>query len=107
MRNRWTLPILIPMEEDKFWENMRLIIREEFQLIRKELPPFNEPKLPIPGLAYKPLLKTSELCHILQISRPTIYEWIRKNLIKPYKIESRVYFRWIDVYKLLNSPEKK
>jgi hypothetical protein len=36
MRNRWTLPILIPMEEDKFWVNMRLIIREEIQHIRNE-----------------------------------------------------------------------
>lgn len=107
MRNRWTLPILIPMEEDKFWVNMRLIIREEIQHLRNEQSSLKESELPIPGLTYKPLLKIRELCDILQITKPTIYEWIRKDLIKPYKIESRVYFRWADVYKLINSPEKK
>lgn len=34
----------------------------------------------------------AEVCVIFQVSKPTIYDWIKNGKLKPYKIRSRVYF---------------
>ncbi|MFD2886353.1 helix-turn-helix domain-containing protein [Chitinophaga cymbidii] len=30
---------------------------------------------------------------MFQVTRPTIYDWIRHDKLKPYKVRSRIYFR--------------
>ncbi|MBN8876928.1 MAG: helix-turn-helix domain-containing protein [Sphingobacteriales bacterium] len=92
-------PMLFPISPDQFWQTMRQVIREEIsQLTRKNSP---DTSYQTPGLQEKPLYKMAELCSLLQISKPTIYEWIRHGKLKPYKIRSRVYFLWQDVQQLI------
>lgn len=100
MSENSSIPILIPIEPEKFWENMRLIIREEIHKSEKNKNiDLNQNQTP--GLTYKPLFKMAELCNLLQVTRPTIYEWIKEGKLKPYKIKTRVYFLWNDVQALL------
>jgi excisionase family DNA binding protein len=58
------------------------------------------------GLTYKPLYKIAEVCALFHVSKPTIYDWIKHEKLKPYKIRSRVYFLWQDIQQLLH-PEQE
>jgi len=108
MGDPWTTPILlIPMPEDRFWERIRLIMREEIQILQNWQPPANATQYQTPGLTYKPLLKLNELCILLQVSRATIYEWIKIGKLKPHKVRSRVYFLWNDIQYLISTSGPK
>lgn len=96
-------PMLFPYEPEKYWEQIRQIIREEISIKDKEKQAIS-PTLETPGMTYKPLFKISELCSIFQITKPTIYDWIRHGKLKPFKIRSRVFFLWQDVQQLLPKP---
>ena len=93
-------PMLFPYEPDRYWQQIRQIIREEVGKIEKEKGA-GQPVLETPGLTYKPLFKISELCSLFQVTKPTIYDWIKHGKLKPFKIRSRVYFLWQDVQQLL------
>lgn len=99
-----TAPILFPFDPKLFWETMRLIVREEMVDLKQSTPPLS---CKTPGLSYKPLYKITEVCQIFQITKPTIYEWIRHGKLKPYKIRSRVFFLWQDIQRMLSAPEDK
>jgi excisionase family DNA binding protein len=94
-------PLLIPYEPAEYWQNIRQIIREEVSKIELEKP--SGLILETPGLTYKPLLKITELCTLFQVSKPTIYGWIKVGKLKPVKVRSRVYFLWQDVQKLMGT----
>lgn len=95
-------PMLFPYDPVEYWQNIRQIIREEVSKMEKEKP---APGLLLetPGLTYKPLLKISELCTLFQVTKPTIYGWIKIGKIKPVKVRSRVYFLWQDVTHLMSN----
>lgn len=38
-------------------------------------------------------LSTKEVCEILQISKPTLYDWTKQGLINSYRISTRVYYK--------------
>jgi excisionase family DNA binding protein len=90
-------PILIPCQQQLFWEAIRKVVREEMISVSKTYPPEYE----TPGLTYKPLYKIAEVCSIFHITKPTVYDWIRHGKLKPFKIRSRVYFLWQDIDQLL------
>jgi excisionase family DNA binding protein len=94
-------PILFPYEPTEYWQNIRQIIREEVAKIEKDVPKGNV--LETPGLTYKPLLKIMELCTLFQVTKPTIYSWIKAGKLKPVKVRSRVYFLFQDVQKLMSA----
>lgn len=100
MENQSAVPILFPIEPNDFWEKIRLIIREE--IAKENKVENNQSIFHTPGLNYKPLYKIAEVCLLFQITRPTVYEWIRQGSLKPYKIRSRVYFLHQDIQKLLD-----
>jgi excisionase family DNA binding protein len=79
-----------------------LIVREEVQRLEKAQAEIKPCEFETPGLTYKPLYKLGEVQQLLQVSRTTVYEWIKHGKLKPYKIRSRVYFLWDDVQRLLN-----
>lgn len=54
------------------------------------------------GLIEKPLYKMNEVCELFQITRPTVYEWIKRGLLKPHKLNSLIFFLAADVKKLLD-----
>jgi hypothetical protein len=93
MGDPWTTPILlIPMPEDRFWEKIRLIMREEIQMFQNWQPPENVNQYQTAGLTYKPLLKMTDVCNLLQISRATIYEWIKHGKLKPTRFDQEFIF---------------
>ena len=99
MKDKLPLPILIPYETAAFWEQVRLVIREEINDAIKEFKDY--PINAIPGLPIKPLYKVDEICRVLRISKPTIYDWIKQGKISPYRIGTRTYFLYEDVQKLV------
>src|SRR5689334_21128697 len=92
-------PRLVPYEPDHFWESSRQVVREELAKADNARPP--APSYETPGMTQKPLYKIAEVCSMFQISKPTVYEWVRDGKLKPYKIRSRVYFLWQDIQRLL------
>ncbi|HEX8333917.1 MAG TPA: helix-turn-helix domain-containing protein [Segetibacter sp.] len=99
MNNGTIPPMLFPYEPKEFWEHLRIILREEITKTAKEKP--DTTTFQTEGLTYKPLLKISEVCSYFQISRPTIYDWIKHGKLKPYKIRRSVYFLWNDIQQLM------
>ncbi|RFS20221.1 DNA-binding protein [Chitinophaga silvatica] len=97
-------PMLFPIEPEQFWQMLRILVREE---VNRLLKPGQAPTFQTPGLTYKPLFKITEVCELLHITKPTIYEWIRHGKLKPYKIQSRVYFLWQDIQLLLNPTDQR
>ena len=92
-------PILIPYQQQLFWETIRKVVREEMISVSRTKP--EPPVYETPGLTYKPLYKIAEVCSIFHITKPTVYDWIRHGKLKPFKIRSRVYFLWQDIDQLL------
>lgn len=92
-------PMLFPYEPEQFWQSIRQIIREEVTQAEKQRP--DPPNYQTPGLTYKPLYKIAEVCALFNVTKPTIYDWIRHGKLKPFKIRSRVYFLWQDIQQLL------
>ncbi len=92
-------PILFPIEPTKFWESIRLIVREEVNNAETKKPA--SVSFETPGLTYKPLYKIAEVCKLFQVTKPTIYDWVKHGKLKPFKIQSRVYFLWQDIQELL------
>ncbi|MBO9203239.1 MULTISPECIES: helix-turn-helix domain-containing protein [Niastella] len=95
-------PILFPYEPTEYWQSIRQVIREEMARMEKENPPKGN-LLETPGLTYKPLLKITELCTLFQVTKPTIYSWIKAGKLKPVKVRSRAYFLFQDVQKLMST----
>jgi predicted DNA-binding transcriptional regulator AlpA len=92
-------PMLFPYDPEQFWRSMRQVIREEVGNVAKERAITS--KFETPGLTYKPLYKIAEVCSMFQVTKPTIYDWIRHGKLKPFKIQSRVFFLWQDIQQLL------
>jgi predicted DNA-binding transcriptional regulator AlpA len=92
-------PILFPYDPIDYWESIRKIIREEISVSEKVESKISQ--FETPGLTYKPLYKIAEVCQIFQITKPTIYDWVKHGKLKPFKIRSRVYFLWQDIEKLI------
>jgi excisionase family DNA binding protein len=102
LMKRGNIPMLFPYDPVEYWQNIRQIIREKMAKIGKAIPA-KENVLETPGLTYKPLLKISELCTLFQVTKPTIYSWIKAGKLKPVKVRSRVYFLFQDVQKLMST----
>ena len=92
-------PMLFPCEPGEFLESIRQIVREETAK-SEELKPSPE-SYSTPGMATKPLYKIAEVCAMFQVTKPTIYDWIKHGKLKPFKVRSRVFFLWQDIQKLL------
>lgn len=92
-------PMLFPYEPEQYWQQVRLIIREEISQAEKSVT--TVPVYETHGMQYKPLYKITEVCQLFQVTKPTIYEWCRHGKLKPFKIRSRVFFLWQDIQNLL------
>jgi predicted DNA-binding transcriptional regulator AlpA len=77
-------PILFPYEPQEFWQSIRQIIREEVSNAQKQKPA--AVSFETTGLTYKPLYKIAEVCALFHVTKPTIYDWIKHEKLKPHKI---------------------
>ena len=80
------------MEQELFWEKMRKMIREEVVFCLKTFSMTDKKDK---------VYTITEVCTQFQISKPTLYEWIRAGKIKPVKIGRRVFFNRKEVEGLL------
>lgn len=86
-------PMLFPITPTEFWKQIRITIDE---VITEKLSQ-QIPQQPNPHLPEKALLKAADVCQIFQVSRPTLYEWLKQNKLKSFKIKSRRYFSRTDI----------
>ncbi|TDH18161.1 DNA-binding protein [Segetibacter sp. 3557_3] len=98
-------PMLFPMDPEVFYKSIRTLIQEELGKLKIQgdhVKTKDGPTYQTPGLTYKPLYKITEVCSLFQVTRPTIYDWVKHGKLHPYKIRSRIYFLWNDTQKLLS-----
>lgn len=86
--------VLIPMDLETFWSNMRKLVEQ----VMNE----REQKTSVTAEQAPQLLKVKEVCDLFQITKPTIYDWMRKGQLKSVKIESRRFFLIGDIQQLIN-----
>ena len=90
--------MLFPMEPKEFWQKLKAIV-EQVVIEHSNGPTINT----VDQHGPKPLLKVKEVCSILKISKPTLYEWMNQGRIESVKIKTRRYFKEEDIEKLIES----
>ena len=95
-------PMLFPIAPSEFWKQIKIIIQE---VIAEKL---NQQKISPPNnhLPEKALLKPSDVCEIFQVSKPTLYEWLRQKKLKSFKVMSRRYFLRAEIEALISGQQK-
>lgn len=91
-------PILFPVNPDDFFLRIKKVVEAA---ISENNPASISP--PPKGLTSKPLLSIKEVCDFFQITKPTVYDWIDHEKLKPYKVRGRVYFLMSDINNLINN----
>ncbi|MDQ2719347.1 MAG: helix-turn-helix domain-containing protein [Bacteroidota bacterium] len=91
-------PMLFPITPSGFWKQIRITIEEVVteKLNQQNLSQKNS------HLPDKALLKASDVCEIFQVSKPTLYEWLKQNKLKSFKVKSRRYFNRADIDNIIN-----
>lgn len=93
-------PMLFPVNPVDFWKQIRLVMEE---VIEEKLN--NSQNLQGSSnidLPEKTLLKLSEVCALFRVSKPTLYEWIKLDKLKSFKIRSRRYFSRSDIEAIIS-----
>jgi predicted DNA-binding transcriptional regulator AlpA len=86
-------PMLFPMAPGEFWKQIRTTIEE---VVNEKLNQQGASP-PVSHLPEKALLKAAEVCTIFQVSKPTLYDWLKQDKLKSFKIKSRRYFSRADI----------
>jgi len=87
------VPMLFPMDPDKFWKQIKATIED---VVNEQInQPFQPP--PTDHLPDKALLKMSDVCALFQVSKPTLYDWLRQDKLRSFKVKSRRYFLKADI----------
>lgn len=94
--------MLFPIAPSEFWKQIKIIIEDVIaeKLSQQKLSPPNN------HLPEKTLLKPSDVCEIFQVSKPTLYEWLKQKKLKSFKIMSRRYFVRAEIEALISGQEK-
>jgi predicted DNA-binding transcriptional regulator AlpA len=50
-------------------------------------------------------LKATDVCKIFQVSRPTLYEWMKQKKLKSFEIKSSRYFYRADIEVMINGQD--
>jgi excisionase family DNA binding protein len=95
--------MLFPMEPKEFWQKLKAIVEQVVIEHSNTGPTIDTGDQNGP----RPLLKVKEVCKILKISKPTLYEWMKQGRIESVKIKTRRYFKEVDVEKLIESNRSK
>jgi excisionase family DNA binding protein len=93
-------PMLFPVTQVEFWKQMRAVIEEVLESKSK----IKQQEPATTHLPEKPLLKLKDVCDIFQVSKPTLYEWIRQGKLKSFKVRSRRYFSRADIDAIIQQP---
>ncbi len=91
-------PMLFPITPTEFWKQIRTTIDEVItERLSKQI--INQSHTNLPE---KTLLKATDVCAIFQVSKPTLYEWLKQKKLKSFKIKSRRFFLRTDIEALIN-----
>lgn len=90
------------MTQTEFWDKMQRVVEKVVEA-KLTTATASTPTL----IPEKALLKASEVCTIFQISKPTLYEWLKQNKIASFKIQSRRYFARTDIEAIIRQNHKK
>ena len=95
-------PMLFPITPSEFWKQIKMIIEDVIaeKLSQQKISPSNS-HLPV-----KALLRASDVCEIFQVSKPTLYEWLKQKKLKSFKVMSRRYFLRAEIETLISGQEK-
>ena len=88
--------MLFPMEPREFWQKLKGIV-EQVVIQHSKLGPL----IGNGEFGHRPLLKPADVFKVLRITKPTLYDWMHQGRLPSIKIESRRYFKWEDVEKLI------
>jgi predicted DNA-binding transcriptional regulator AlpA len=95
-------PMLFPIAPSEFWKQIRAtfyeVVTEKLSL---QLHPPNNSHLP-----EKALLKVTDVYEIFQVSKPTLYAWLKQKRLKSFKIMSRRYFLPAETEALISGKQK-
>ena len=94
-------PMLFPITPSEFWKQIKIIIEDVIAEKLKQQK-FSPPNSHLPE---KALLKASDVCEIFQVSKPTLYQWLKQKKVKSFKIKSRRYFNRSDIDALINNSQ--
>jgi len=82
---------------------IRTIVRQEME--REKLKwPKEGPENPkdVPGLLQKPLYSMQEVRQLFgNVSRSTVYAWVKDGRLQPRKLKGKVYFLWEEIEQAL------
>lgn len=98
--------MLFPVTPTEYWKQIRKMMEE---VVEEKLTATNLQNVSPSHLPEKALLKATEVCTIFQVSKPTLYEWMKQDRIKSFKIKSRRYFSRADIEAIIrqnNAPVK-
>lgn len=87
--------ILFPVTIDDFWRKMRKVVEE---VVCAQL----ADRAAMDDCPTSKLLKMHEVCEMFQVSKPTIYDWIRRGQLRSIKIESRRFFLAGDIENMIS-----
>jgi excisionase family DNA binding protein len=96
-------PMMFPYPPEEFWDKMTKVVEKvvETKLATQSHPTTTD------HLPDKALLKASEVCQIFQVSKPTLYGWMKENRLKSFKVRSRRYFSRTDIEAVIRQiPDK-
>jgi excisionase family DNA binding protein len=93
-------PMLFPVTPMEFWKQMRALLEEVVDA--KSTNPISD--APLTYLPEKTLLKITEVCALFQVSKPTVYEWLKQDRLKSFKVRSRRYFLRSDIEAIIKHP---
>jgi len=91
--------ILFPMDPEELLKKMR----QMFEEILREKNGANGSPNSDNFLQRKDLLKARQVCDLFQVSKPTLYQWMREGKLKSVKIQSRRFFLWKDIDELIQN----
>ena len=94
--------MLFPIPPSEFWKQIKIIIEDVIaeKISQQKISPPNN------HLPEKTLLKPSDVCEIFQVSKPTLYEWLKQKKLKSFKVMSRRYFLRAEIEALISGQEK-
>jgi len=84
-------------DEESFFLKVRTIVKEEL-IHSKQLPQEIKPSIPY--------IKVKEVMRILEATRPTIDDWVKKGFFKKYKVNSRTFFNRDEILDFLSKQGK-
>ena len=95
-------PMLFPIAPSEFWKQLRTTIEE---VVTEKLSQQNSQQLNS-HIPEKALLKVTDVCKIFQVTKPTLYEWMKENKLKSFTIKSRRFFLRADIEALIKQKGK-